>query len=162
MPGYQVHPTPHIACTRHNGSVTRRLRLLPLLLLAALSGVLFAGCLYGGIDTAVRGTITFAEEGDFDLPDDYTLTVRLVDVTRREAGEEAFLVGERIFEDTGNLPFDYYVFYEEKRVHQGNTYVVEVKIELDSELLYITEAIFPVLTHGYTDQRDVQVVSVKE
>ena len=91
------------------------------------------------------------------LPDDVTVTVRLLDVSWADA--PATELGQDVIENADRLPVRFRIQYERNRVSGGNEYSLSAEVRQGDNLLYINDTVHPVLTRGAPRNSDVFVVS---
>ncbi|MBI1295745.1 META domain-containing protein [bacterium] len=92
---------------------------------------------------ALTGTVTYVER--IALPTGATITVRLVDVSRADAASE--LIAEQVITAEGEqVPFPFELTYDPAQIVDSNRYAMQAFIELEGQLLFISDTLIPVLT----------------
>jgi putative lipoprotein len=135
----------------------RTCRPLPLLGL----WLLLAGCAptqvmpasAGGVESGrVTGSVTYRER--IALPPTAVVRVRLVDVSRADAPAE-LLAEQTIIAAGKQVPIAFALTYDPTRINAAHTYAVQVRIEDDGRLLFISDMHHPVITHEQPHHVDV-------
>ena len=125
--------------------------------------LLFAGCSAapvvpgtggGTAGSRVTGSVTYRER--IALPPTTVITVRLVDVSRADAPAE--LIAEQVIHTAGRqVPFEFALEYDAARIQPAHTYAVQVRIENDGRLLFISDTMNPVITRDAPGHVDIVV-----
>lgn len=128
-------------------SPTRRLPALGWLLLlsgCASTHVVPAGG-GSGVAAQVTGTATYRER--VALPPAAIMTVRLVDVSLADAPSP--VLAEQTIPTAGRqVPLPFALAYDPAAIQPAHSYAVQVRIELDGQLLWITDTRHAVITQG--------------
>lgn len=103
---------------------------------------LLAGC--ATHSAVVMGSASYRER--MALLPGAVLEATLEDVTKADA--PAVIVGQTRLENPGNPPFDFAIPYDPKQILTNHRYEVRAKILSGSELLFVTDTSYPVLTLG--------------
>lgn len=106
----------------------------------------------------ITGTVTYLQRSA--LPAGAVITVRLVDVSLADAAAE--LIAEQVITAEGQqVPIPFELTYDPAQIVDGNRYAVQAFIELDGQLLFISDTIVPVITmDAPTSNVEVMVVPV--
>ena len=132
--------------------------LFLLSLLVALTGCATANVVpgsSGGAQAArVTGSVTYRER--IALPPTAVIKVRLVDVSRADAPSE-LLAEEAIVAAGRQVPFAFELAYEPAAIRAAHTYAVQVRIEEDGRLLFISDTRHPVITRDHPSHVDIVV-----
>jgi copper homeostasis protein (lipoprotein) len=113
---------------------------------------LLAGC--ATHSAVVMGSASYRER--MALLPGAVFEVTLEDVTKADAPAE--IVGRTRLENPGNPPFDFAIPYDPKRILTNHRYEVRAKIRSGAELLFVTDASYPVLTLGHKSQAKLLLV----
>ena len=129
-----------------------------MLLLAGCSPSLVVPESNGGpIGSQVTGTVAYRER--IALPPTAVVTIRLVDVSRADA--PSVLIAEQVIRTEGRqVPFEFALPYDASRILASNTYAVQVRIEGDGKLLFISDTMYPVITRSAPTRVDIVVIRV--
>lgn len=104
----------------------------------------------------VTGTVTYLQRSA--LPADAVTTVRLVDISLADAAAE--LISEQVITTEGQqVPIPFELAYDPAQIVDNNRYAVQAFIELDGQLLFISDTVIPVLTMD-SPSSDVEVMVV--
>jgi putative lipoprotein len=109
---------------------------------------LLAGC--ATHSAVVMGSASYRER--MALLPGAVFEVTLEDVTKADAPAE--IVGRTRLENPGNPPFDFAIPYDPKRILTNHRYEVRAKIRSGAELLFVTDASYPVLTLAIKARRN--------
>jgi putative lipoprotein len=102
----------------------------------------------------VTGSVTYRER--IALPPTAVVKVRLVDVSRADA--PADLLAEQAISAAGKqVPIEFALTFDPARIDAAHTYAVQVRIEDDGRLLFISDMHHPVITHEQPHHVDVVV-----
>jgi putative lipoprotein len=111
----------------------------------------------GGAAASVTGTITYRER--IALPPDVVIKVQLVDVSRSDA--PAVVIGEQVFEAGGRqVPFAFEIPYDPSKIDERMSYAVQVRIEDNGQLRFISDRHYPVITRDAPTRVDLVLRSV--
>lgn len=107
------------------------------------------GVLFGAISTAtaeqtVTGRATYRER--IALPPDAVFKATLEDVSR--AGAPASVIGQTTIENPGQPPVAFSIAYDPATIDERFTYAVRTRIEARGQLLFTSDTVHRVLTHG--------------
>ncbi len=109
-------------------------------------------------EASVSGTIDFDLDGN--LPAGSVMEVTLADISKQDVASEVVSVIE--ITDPGTPPIEFAVPYDPADIHPAFTYSVQVRITSHAgRLLYINDTVHQVLTDGYQDHVDIQLVKVQ-
>lgn len=107
----------------------------------------------GTEDNVVSGTVTYRQR--IALPQTAVLTVRIFSAP--QAGLPIETIAEQRIETAGKqVPFNFEVAYDRRRIDQAKTYSVRAEITDGTRLLYVNEMNYPVITGG--NPRNVDIV----
>ena len=112
----------------------------------------------GGLEEAViTGVVIYRQR--IALPEDAVITVQLRDVSLMDVASQ--LMGEEVIQTNGRqVPVPYRVAYDTGEVDERNTYSMSARIEDGAgKLLFISDTVTPVITHG-APTKDVEIVVV--
>ncbi|KDM93133.1 YbaY family lipoprotein [Photobacterium galatheae] len=104
----------------------------------------------------VQGSLAYRER--IALPDEALITVTLSDVSLMDAPAEvissqSYLAGGK------QVPFSFMLQYMEEEIKPGHTYAVSARIELNGQLMFITDTANHVITDpAKTIQLDLMLV----
>jgi putative lipoprotein len=108
----------------------------------------------GGTPAQVTGSVTYRER--IALPPTAVIKVRLVDVSRADA--PALLLAEQTIVAAGQqVPFAFALDYDAGAIVAAHTYAVQVRIEDDGRLLFISDTHHPVVTRDQPRHVDIVV-----
>ncbi|WP_171231205.1 YbaY family lipoprotein [Ruegeria sp. HKCCA4812] len=113
-----------------------------------LSGASLAG--------TVEGTATYRER--IALPPDTTLFVELQDISLADAPAET-LAAQR-YALTG-VPAQFELTYDDALIQDGRRYAVRASVMQGQKLLFTTDTVYPVLTHGAENSADLLMIQVQ-
>lgn len=127
-------------------------------------GVALVGCQSEPVEVeqpkveSVTGTLAYRER--IALPDDAVVTVTLQDVSLADA--PAKIIAKHRFETAGaQVPFQFDLAYDPKKIEQRHRYSVSARIEVDGKLRFITDTSYPVVTDSeQTDKVDLRLIGV--
>ena len=112
----------------------------------------------GGPDEAViTGVVIYRQR--IALPDDAVVQVQLRDVSRMDVASQ--LVGEEVIQTNGRqVPIPYSIAFDPGEIDERHTYSMSARIEDGAgKLLFISDTVTPVITHG-SPTKDVEIVVV--
>jgi putative lipoprotein len=93
------------------------------------------------------------------LPPDAVIKVQLVDVSRADA--PAVVLGEQVFEAGGRqVPFAVSIPYDPAKIDDRMTYAVQARIEVGSQLQFVSDRHYAVITRGGPTGVDLLLKSV--
>jgi putative lipoprotein len=98
--------------------------------------------------STLTGTATYRER--MTLPAQSVFEATLEDVSRVDA--PAQVIGRARIENPGNPPIKFAIAYDPGRIDSKHRYVVRARIRVVDNLLFTTEAGYPVLTAGHPSQ----------
>ncbi len=107
----------------------------------------------------IEGTVTYRER--IALPDGATVTVVLEDISKADA--QAVPIAKYRFVTNGEqVPIDFKLGYDTKKIKEGHTYNVRAQISIDKRLRFTTDEITAVLTDANkTDKVDLFLVGTR-
>lgn len=106
----------------------------------------------------VSGTVTYLQR--IALPPNAVVEVKLVDVSRQDVA--ATVLGEQVITDPGQVPVPFEIAYDPAAIDPRFTYAVQARITADEQLLFISDTVIPVITHGApTSNVEIVVVPVR-
>lgn len=129
-------------------------RVLVVTVLAAVLAATVA-CGSFGSTGAVTGEVRFARE--VVLPEGAVVTVRLLDTSLADASSVE--LGRDVIENAERLPVRFRIEYDRDQVSDRNEYSLSADVRHGDDLLYVSDAVHPVLTRGASRNSDVVVVS---
>jgi putative lipoprotein len=140
-------------------STHRPLSLLSLLFLLAgcASAQVAPATAGGGASGLVTGSVTYRER--MALPPTAVITIRLADVSRADAPAE-WLAEQAIVAVDTRVPVTFALAYDPARIDAAHSYAVQVRIEDDGRLLFISDTHYPVITRNQPHHVDIVVVRV--
>jgi heat shock protein HslJ len=112
----------------------------------------------GGPEEAViTGVVIYRQR--IALPEDAVVQVQLRDVSLMDVASQ--LLGEEVIQTNGRqVPIPYRVAYDPGEIDERNTYSMSARIEDGAgKLLFISDTVTPVITHG-SPTNDVEIVVV--
>lgn len=93
----------------------------------------------------VTGFVSY-EETDILSPT-AVITVTLIDTSRADA--PADVVGRQVIQANGlQVPVAFEIDFDPAKIEAGHRYAIQARIEDDGELQFISDRVYPVLTHG--------------
>lgn len=107
---------------------------------------------------AVEGRVFFGG-GEVELPDGAVVEIALQDTSRADA--PAVTLGERVIRDARRLPVAFRIPYDPADIDQRRDYTLLARITLGERLLYINDTVHAVLTGGFPEDSDIEVVRVR-
>lgn len=134
------------------------------LVLAVVIGSVLVGCQtpeqkqpQSKIDNII-GTIAYRER--IALPDDAVITVTLQDISLADA--PAKVIAKHRFESNGaQVPFEFDLAYDTQKIEARHRYSVSARIEVDGQLRFITDTVYPVITDdAHTESVALRLVGV--
>lgn len=107
--------------------------------------------------TVVRGTVSYLQR--IALPDNATIVVQLVDVSRQDA--PATVISEQTIVAGGKqVPFAFELPYDPARIDPNFTYAVQASIIVDGQVRFRNTSQYRVLTQGNPNTVEVLVEAV--
>lgn len=107
---------------------------------------------------AVTGTLTYKER--IALPDNARITVTLADVSKMDVTAEV-ISSQAFLADGKQVPFEYQLNFSRQEIVANHTYAVSARIEVDGQLLFITDTANHVLTdQDESIRKDLVLVKV--
>ena len=110
-----------------------------------------------GATAQVTGSVTYRER--MALPPTAVIKVRLADISRADAPAE-WLAEQAIVAAGRQVPIPFALAYDPARIDAAHTYAVQVRIEDDGRLLFISDTRYPVITRDHPRHVDIVVVRV--
>jgi putative lipoprotein len=121
----------------------RRLLSLVLLVAGCSQAPVVPAAGGGAVTNQITGSVTYRER--IALPPTAVVTVRLVDVSLADAA--SVLITEQVIVTDGRqVPFEFALAYDASRILPSHTYAVQVRIENDGKLLFISDTMHRVIT----------------
>lgn len=102
-------------------------------------------------EARLSGTATYRER--IALPPGAIFEAVLEDVSR--AGAPAERIGSSRLEPAGQPPFRFTIRYDSERIHPAHRYAVRAQVTLNGTLLFTTDTLNTVLTHGKPDTAEL-------
>ncbi|AIU67348.1 YbaY family lipoprotein [Vibrio coralliilyticus] len=135
-----------------------------MLFVSAVLGMTLFGCQSpqneeGGVKmTAVSGTVAYRQF--IALPDNALVTVTLQDISLADA--PATVIAKHRFETGGTqVPFEFELAFDPRKIKPHHTYSVSARIEVDGQLRFISDTVYPVITdQNQTSHVDLVLVGV--
>ncbi len=109
---------------------------------------------------AVSGEVFYLQR--IALPKNAQLTVTLSDVSRADAPSE-IISSQTYITDGKQVPLPFFLEYLPDQIRPNNTYSVSARIEIDGQLMFVTDTQYRVLDENkpYNDVR-VQLVQISQ
>lgn len=108
-------------------------------------------------DAALTGSITYGD--DTALPAGATLTVDLRDISLADA--PSVLIAQQIIPSPGPSPVAFRVDYRRAAIDPRRDYSLSARIaSTDGKLLFTNDTVYPVLTYGYPDHADLELIAI--
>lgn len=134
------------------------------LLVVALLGLTLLGCQSAAKPTkdvkidAITGTITYRER--IALPANALVIVTLQDISLADA--PATVIAKHRFETGGTqVPFKFDLAFDPRKIKPHHTYSVSARIEVEGQLRFISDTVYPVITdRQQTSHVDLVLVGV--
>ncbi|MGY3570287.1 YbaY family lipoprotein [Vibrio paucivorans] len=131
-----------------------------MLVLSVVFGSILMGCQaseqaveQSGVQS-ITGTVAYRER--IALPDNAVVTITLQDVSLADA--PAKVLAKHRFETNGaQVPFNFDLAYDSKKIDARHRYSVSARIEVDGKLRFITDTMNAVIT----DENNTQVVDLR-
>ena len=108
-------------------------------------------------DGVISGRVYFGG-GSVELPEGAVVTVRLLDVSLADAA--SITLGEQVIAGAGRLPLDFEIAYDEGAIDERNDYSLQATVRHGGRLLYINDTVHPVLSRGYREDSNIEVIRV--
>lgn len=124
---------------------------------ASLIAVLLLSATAPAADT-VDGTAIYRER--MMLPPGAVFSAVLEDISRADA--PAIELGRVTRTDPGAPPFDFVIAYDADTIDPRMTYAVRAQVDGPDGLMFTTDTIAPVLTHGAPDRVDLMMIRVAD
>jgi uncharacterized lipoprotein YbaY/heat shock protein HslJ len=99
-------------------------------------------------EVTMTGTASYRER--IALPPAAVFEAMLEDISRTDVRAE--VLGSVRIEDPGSPPFSFGIAYDPAQVQANRTYAVRARISAQGRLLFTTDQVYPVLTHGHGQQ----------
>ncbi|MBN3573260.1 YbaY family lipoprotein [Vibrio neptunius] len=136
------------------------------LLVVALLGLTLLGCQSAAKPTkdakidSITGTITYRER--IALPANALVIVTLQDISLADA--PATVIAKHRFETGGTqVPFKFDLAFDPRKIKPHHTYSVSARIEVEGQLRFISDTVYPVITdRQQTSQLDLVLVKVSQ
>ena len=107
----------------------------------------------------VEGSLSYRER--VALPDNARITVTLSDVSKMDVPAEV-ISSQAFMADGEQVPFNFSLSYGKNKIKPNHTYAVSARIEVDNQLMFITDTANHVITDpAATTQLNLMLVSVK-
>ncbi|MCG3733976.1 YbaY family lipoprotein [Vibrio cincinnatiensis] len=135
------------------------------LVTSLILGAVLAGCQYGSNENtentlaSISGTVAYRER--IALPEQAVVSISLQDVSLADAPAKV-IATQRIETQGKQVPFDFELAYDASKIIAQNRYSVSARIEVDGQLLFITDMYYGVITDAaHTTQVDLNLVGVR-
>ncbi|MBC6698214.1 YbaY family lipoprotein [Hymenobacter puniceus] len=100
----------------------------------------------------VTGTVTYRER--MALPATAVVRVHLLDVSRQDIA--ATIIDSVTIRPNGDqVPLPFTLTYDPGRIQESNTYIVQARIQVSGQLLFLSDVAYPVITRGNPQQAQV-------
>lgn len=100
----------------------------------------------------VTGTVSYQER--MSLPPGAEVTVKLVDVSWADAPAPV-LAEQTLIVAQNQVPIPFELLFDPTEIDTRFTYAVQARIEIDGELMFISDIQYPVLTQGHPTKVDL-------
>ena len=108
-------------------------------------------------DATLTGSITYGD--DAALPAGATLTVDLRDISLADA--PSVLIAQQIIPAPGPSPVAFRVDYRRAAIDPRRDYSLSARIaSSDGRLLFTNDTVYPVLTYGYPDHANLELIAI--
>ncbi|MCG3729795.1 YbaY family lipoprotein [Vibrio cincinnatiensis] len=141
------------------------MKKIVLLVTSLVLGAVLAGCQYGSHQNtentlaSITGTVAYRER--IALPEQAVVTISLQDVSLADAPAKV-IATQRIETQGKQVPFNFELAYDASKIIDQNRYSVSARIEMDGQLLFITDMYYGVITDtAHTTQVDLNLVGVR-
>lgn len=141
------------------------MKKIVLLVTSLVLGAVLAGCQYGSHQNtentlaSIIGTVAYRER--IALPEQAVVTISLQDVSLADAPAKV-IATQRIETQGKQVPFNFELAYDASKIIDQNRYSVSARIEMDGQLLFITDMYYGVITDtAHTTQVDLNLVGVR-
>ena len=84
------------------------------------------------------------------------VTIQLLDISKQDV--KANVITEEVIKNPGQFSINFDIQYNPDDIQPNNTYSLNVKVEDNDELLFITDKTYPVINNGVTDNIKINVV----
>ena len=108
-------------------------------------------------DGVVSGRVYFGG-GEVELPEGAVVTVRLLDISLADAA--SVTLGEQVIRGAQGLPLQFRVAYDEEDIDEHNDYSLQATVRHQGRLLYINDTVHTVLSRGYPEDSNIEVIRV--
>ena len=108
-------------------------------------------------DGVVSGRVYFGG-GEVELPEGAVVTVRLLDISLADAA--SVTLGEQVIRGAQGLPLQFRVAYDEEDIDEHNDYSLQATVRHEGRLLYINDTVHTVLSRGYPEDSNIEVIRV--
>jgi putative lipoprotein len=128
-----------------------------------IAGLVLTGCNHAPKSErprgpAVGGTVIYITNAK--LPDNATIEVRLVELTRE--GRVDRVVANETYAKPPSMPLEFWLAYQPGLIVKRQAYGLDAKIVAEGRTLFTCERPVPVLTRGNPDHVEIVVVPVKK
>ena len=135
----------------------------PMAPMAALLGLVLAGCATGGTHVSqtadkggvVRGTVAYRER--IALPPDAVVEVWITDVSPLIL-IQALVAETTVHPEGRQVPLPFELRYDPSRIEPDHDYAVKAAIRSGGRILFQTETAYPVITKGNPTQVELWLV----
>ena len=108
-------------------------------------------------DATLTGSIIYGDA--VALPAGATLTVDLRDISLADA--PSVLIAQQIIPSPGPSPVSFRIDYRRAAIDPRRDYSLSARIEsTDGKLLFISDTVYPVLTYGYPNHADLELIAI--
>ena len=105
-------------------------------------------------NNSLTGQISYHKH--FALTNKAVVTIQLVDISKQDVKAKVF--AEKVITNPGQLPLNFNVQYNPNEILSGSTYSLNVKVEDNGRLLFITDKTYPVINNDVTENIILNVV----
>jgi putative lipoprotein len=124
--------------------------------LILISTILLLSCIKEE-SNSLTGQISYPQS--IALTEEAVVTIQLLDISKQDV--KAQVIVEKIIKNPGQVPINIDIQYNPDDILSTNTYSLKVNIEDKGSLLFTTDAVYPVINNGITENIKIKVVSVK-
>ncbi len=108
-------------------------------------------------DAALTGSVIYSD--DAALPAGATLTVDLRDISLADA--PSVLIAQQIIPSPGPSPVSFRIDYRRAAIDPRRDYSLSARIaSSDGKLLFTNDTVYPVLTYGYPNQANLELIAI--
>ena len=108
-------------------------------------------------DAALTGSVIYGDS--VALPAGATLTVDLRDISLADA--PSVLIAQQVIPAPGPSPVSFRVDYRRAAIDPRRDYSLSARItSSDGRLLFTNDTVYPVLTYGYPDHADLELIAI--